>query len=77
MIAIRTKLLGPGEEVPVTAERTHQVAAEAVLDTGEGFKITVYLDSNGDYTITRDGPGRWMFGTERLPESDRITGRWK
>jgi hypothetical protein len=53
MIRCRTKVQTE-DEAPLVSERTHLLAAETVLDTGEGFKIIIYLDSNGDWSIKLD-----------------------
>ena len=50
MIRCRTKTQAEDDR-PVISERKELLAAETVLDTGEGFKITAYLDVNGDWSV--------------------------
>lgn len=68
MIRCRTKL-APEDSAPEVVERKELLAAEAVLDTGEGFKIVAYLDSNGDWSVR-------VYGTVH-PAPEVLTGNWK
>jgi hypothetical protein len=75
MIRFATKFQREDEQ-PVRIARNDCLAAETVLDTGEGFKITVYLDSNGDFTIAYIGSPPGIFGGQINP-TGRIVGKWK
>jgi len=60
------------DEPPRTLERQGQVAVEAVLDTGEGFKLTSYLDLNGDWSVRIQSTDLPSAGQQIL-----YAGNWK
>lgn len=68
MNGIRLAVKHQGEDEPVQQQEWYgQLAAEATLDAGDSFKVSFYLDSNGDYTMITKA-----FDVER-----RSTGKWK
>lgn len=71
MIRIRTKTLAEDDQ-PVIHELRGLTAAEAGLDTGEGFKIITYLDSNGDWSVRIESTDFPTAGQQIL-----YSGNWK
>lgn len=71
MIRCRAKIQRE-DEPPQISERRELLAAETVLDTGEGFKVTTYLDSNGDWSVRIQSTDMPTAGQQIL-----YTGNWK
>lgn len=74
MIRLRTKTIAEDDQ-PRVIETKGWLAAEAVLDTEQGFKITVYLDSNGDFTIQMIGDP--VIGRMDKASSGFLSGKWR